>query len=134
MSKAAIVESGPLAARLAMMVGGRLVAHASAAEPDENLIMIASNGADLRAIQATISEHRRPRVVVAWHLPEASLVQLLDAIGRSVPCLIGEPDPHELRAVLDGTSRGVESFSERRVAARYAVLESWLAQPAMASS
>lgn len=130
MAKVAVVETSPLAARLAMMVGGRVVAHPAEAQPDESMIMTASSSADVRAVQEAISGQRRPRVVIAWHLPEASLVQLLDVLGGSVPCLIGEPEPKELQAVLDGSSRGVEPHSHRRFAARYAVLESWLAQPA----
>lgn len=130
MSKAAVVESSALAPRLAMMAGGRLISDTSAAQPDESLIVVASTRADVRAIAAMIDAGTRPRVVVAWHLPESSLVHLLDTLGTAVPCLIGEPEPTELQAVLDGTSRGVPTRAQRRVAARFAVLEGWLSQNA----
>ena len=126
MTLATVVESSPLAARLAWMLGARLIPDASAAADGEALVMVASTVADVRAVVAAESSGRPPAAVVAWHLPESALVRLLEL---PVPCLIGEPDAEHLRAVVSGTAEGVNAGKERAAAARYSVLESWLAQP-----
>ena len=130
MGAASVVESSPLAPRLAQMLKGRLVPDASAAEEDEALVMVASTVADVRAVADAVRADRAPAAVVAWHLPESALVLLLE---QPVPCLIGEPKPKQLRDVVSGAAQGVNANNERTSAARYAVLESWLAQPAQST-
>ena len=119
-----------LAARLAPMLGARRIADASAAADDEALVMVASNVADVRAVAEAERRGTPPAVVVAWHLPESALVRLLEL---GVPCLIGEPDAERLQAVVAGGDSGISSHAERAAAARYAVLENWLAQPPQAA-
>ena len=127
MSPAAVVESSPLAPRLAEALEARLVTYASDAEDDEALVMVVSTVADVRAVVNAVRAGQTVAAAVAWHLPESALVRLLE---QPVPCLIGEPDPEQLRAVVSGTAGGVKASNERAAATRYAVLESWLAQPA----
>ena len=126
MSRTAVVESSPLAPRLAQMLEARLIPDASVAEDDEALVMVVSTVADVRAVVDAVNTGRPPAAAVAWHLPESALVRLLE---QPVPCLIGEPDAERLRAVASGAAQGVNASNERTAAARYAVLESWLAQP-----
>ena len=127
MSTAAVVESSPLAPRLAEILEARLIPDAAAADGDETLVMVASNVADVRAVADAVRAGQALAAVVAWHLSESALVQLLEL---PVPCLIGEPKPTQLRDVVSGASRGVNARNERTSAAGYAMLESWLAQPA----
>ena len=92
--------------------------------------MVASTVADVRAVVDAVHAGRAPAAVVAWHLPESALVRLLE---QPVPCLIGEPTAERLREVASGAAPGVHAANERIAAARYAVLESWLAQPGQAA-
>ena len=126
MSPAAVVESSPLAPRLAEALEARLVTYASDAEDGEALVMVVSTVADVRAVVNAVRAGQTVAAAVAWHLPESALVRLLE---QPVPCLIGEPDAERLRAVASGAAQGVNASNERTAAARYAVLESWLAQP-----
>ena len=130
MSAAAVVESSPLAPCLARMLDARLIPHASDAENGEALVMVASTVADVRAVVSAVRDGQTVAAAVAWHLPESALVRLLE---QPVPCLIGEPAAEQLQAVVSGKADGVNASNERASAARYAVLESWLAQPAQAT-
>ena len=121
--QAAVVDSNPLSARIAAMIGARLVPSPEMAGKDAAAVMIASTQAEVDAAARSVE---RLAAVIAWRLPETALVRLLEL---AVPCLIGEPTPQKLRAVLDGTDGGVDRVAERGAASRYAVLERWLAQP-----
>ena len=124
--QAAVVDSNPLSARIAAMIGARLVPSPEMAGKDAAVVVIASTQAEVDAAARSVE---RLAAVIAWRLPETALVRLLEL---AVPCLIGEPTPQKLRAVLDGTDGtdgGVDRVAERGAASRYAVLERWLAQP-----
>ena len=126
MSPTAVVESSPLAPRLAQMLKARLIPDATSAKGNEALVMVATTIADVRAVTAAVSAGQTVAVAVAWHLPEWALVQLLE---QPVPCLIGEPKPKRLRDVVSGAAQGVNASNERALAARYAVIESLLERP-----
>lgn len=130
MIPAAVVASSPLATRLAEALEARLVSDPAHAEDGEALVMVASTMADVRAVANAVRAGQTVAAAVAWHLPESALVRLLE---QPVPCLIGEPDAEELRAVVSGAAVGVKARNERAAATRYAVLENWLAQPAQST-
>ena len=120
--QAAVVDSNALSARVAAMIGARLVPSPEMAPKSAPVVMIVSNQA---AVDAAAHNVERLAAVIAWRLPESALVRLLEL---AVPCLIGEPTPEKLRAVLDGTDGGVDRAAERRAASRYTVLQRWLGQ------
>ena len=127
MGLVAVVSSSPLSERIAAKVDGRLVQDPAAADEGEAVVMVASSAADVEAVTRAARGPTPPAVVVAWHLPESALVRLMEL---NIPCLIGEPDLEQLQAALDRGTDGINHREERNAAARYAVLESWLNQPA----
>lgn len=126
MGQVAVVDSSPLSARLAAKIDADVVRTPAEAEHGAAVVMVASSAADVEAVARVTGSPRPPAAVVAWHLPESALVRLLEL---NVPCLIGEPDTEQLRAVLDRGADGIDHREERNAAAGYAVLESWLNQP-----
>ena len=127
MAQPAVVDSNPLSARVAAMIGARLVPGHELVGEHTPVVMVASTQAEVDAAAHAARGSRPPAAVIAWRLPESVLVRLLEL---PVPCLVGEPEPERLRAVLDGSGDGIERAAERSAAGRYAVLESWLAQTA----
>ena len=127
MGLVAVVSSSPLSERIAAKVDVRLVQDPAAADEGEAVVMVASSAAEVEAVTRAARGPIPLAAVVAWHLPESALVRLLEL---NIPCLIGEPGVEQLQAALDRGTDGINHREERNASARYAVLESWLNQPA----
>lgn len=121
-----VIDSSPIAVRLAAMIGAGLAWSVDDLEPDDAVIKVVSTIDEVLAVDQAVRNGAKVAAAVAWNLAESALAELLMV---NVPCIIGEPTAEHLRHVIRGGGDGIDREEERDDAARFDALEKWLLEP-----
>lgn len=113
-----VLDTSPAAQKVAAELGLELVAPQSAAA-DEPVLAVIADASQVAGLPQ-LREGHALIALVAWNLAEEDLLRLLDG---DVPVFIGQPTPHELRALTWWGETPASPDDERERAVRLAILE-----------
>lgn len=87
--------------------------------PDAPVLAIITDAGHVAALPQLRDRHKLI-ALVAWNLPEADLLRILDG---EIPVFVGEPTPQQLRELAWWGETSVSNEEERKQATALAVLE-----------